>query len=132
MVNALLEGGEEGDARKQFDILSTDAEQQSNYEAVRSRLVAAERAGHASARGHAHRARGRGPDDLQARLDSGRARHRAQGIPRGSGAALEIVRRDRKFGDDIGRRKMLAVFEMAAAHPELVDDFRSRLSTVLY
>jgi putative thioredoxin len=44
MVNALLEGGEEGDARKQFDILSTDAEQQSNYEAVRSRLIAAERA----------------------------------------------------------------------------------------
>jgi len=39
---------------------------------------------------------------------------------------------DRKFGDDIGRRKMLLVFEMAAGEPELVDDFRSKLSGVLY
>jgi len=44
MVNALIEDDETEQARRQFDILSTDAEQQSSFEAVRSRLVAAERA----------------------------------------------------------------------------------------
>ena len=45
---------------------------------------------------------------------------------------LEIVKRDRAFGDDIGRRKMLAVFEMAAGEPDLVSEFRRRLSATLY
>jgi len=132
MVNALLEGGEEGDARKQFDILSTDAEQQSNYEAVRSRLVAAERAATLPPEGTLIARVDAAPDDLQARLDLAELGIARQEFRAALEQLLEIVRRDRKFGDDIGRRKMLAVFEMAAAHPELVDDFRSRLSTVLY
>ena len=45
---------------------------------------------------------------------------------------LEITRRDRIFRDDIGRRRMLAVFDMAAVQPDLVADFRNRLSQVLF
>jgi putative thioredoxin len=45
---------------------------------------------------------------------------------------LEIVQRDRAFDDDLGRRKMLAVFEMAAGEPDLVSEFRRRLSATLY
>ena len=46
--------------------------------------------------------------------------------------ALEIVQRDRSFRDDIGRVKMLEVFEMAAAQPEIVDEYRGRLSRILF
>jgi len=42
------------------------------------------------------------------------------------------VKRDRAFGEDIGRRKMLAVFEMAAAEPDLVSEYRRRLSAALF
>ena len=35
-------------------------------------------------------------------------------------------------GDDVGRRKMLAVFDLAAGQPDLVSDFRRRLSATLY
>jgi putative thioredoxin len=45
---------------------------------------------------------------------------------------LEIARRDRSFRQDIGRRRMLEVFEMAAAMPELVAEYRARLSTVIF
>jgi putative thioredoxin len=45
---------------------------------------------------------------------------------------LEVVKRDRGFRDDAGRRKLLAVFEMAAAEPDLVSEYRHRLSTILY
>ncbi|MCW5592723.1 MAG: tetratricopeptide repeat protein [Burkholderiales bacterium] len=51
---------------------------------------------------------------------------------RALGELLEIVKRDRAFGDDIGRRKMIAVFDMAAGQPDLVSDFRRRLSATLY
>jgi putative thioredoxin len=48
------------------------------------------------------------------------------------GELLEIVRRDRIFRDDIGRKRMLAVFEMASDQPDLVVEFRNRLSQVLF
>ncbi len=45
---------------------------------------------------------------------------------------LEIVKRDRAFRKDGARIKMLAVFEMAAADPELVTEYRSRLASLLF
>ena len=45
---------------------------------------------------------------------------------------LEIVKRDRGFRDDLARVKLLAVFEMAADEPELVTEYRSRLSSLLF
>lgn len=45
---------------------------------------------------------------------------------------LEIVRRDRAFRDDIGRKTMIEVFGKASAQPQLVAEWRRRLSSVLF
>jgi putative thioredoxin len=45
---------------------------------------------------------------------------------------LEIVRRDRGFEDDIGRKTMIEVFDKASAQPQLVAQWRRRLSAVLF
>ncbi len=45
---------------------------------------------------------------------------------------LEIVRRDRAFGDDVGRKTMLQIFDLASAQPELVSAWRRKLSSVLF
>jgi len=45
---------------------------------------------------------------------------------------LEIVRRDRAFQEEIGRKTLIAVFDMASAQPELVSQYRRKLSTVLF
>ncbi len=45
---------------------------------------------------------------------------------------LEIVRRDRGFQEDIGRKKMIEVFEKASAQPQLVSEWRRRLSSALF
>ena len=131
IVNLMLEDGESGEARKQFDILSTDAEQQSGYEAARAGLIAAERAATLPPE-DALISRVAESGDPQSRLDLAELYIARREFRAALEQLLEIVRGDRKFGDDIGRRKMLAVFEMAAAEPDLVDDFRSRLSSVLY
>lgn len=47
-------------------------------------------------------------------------------------ALLEIVQRDRSYEDDIGRKKMLEVFEQAADQPKLVSTYRKRLSSLLF
>jgi putative thioredoxin len=71
------------------------------------------------------------PDDLQARVDLA-SLHLAH---RRFDAALEqllaIVERDRSFGDDIGRKTMISVFDLAADQPQLVSSFRRRLAAAL-
>jgi putative thioredoxin len=44
---------------------------------------------------------------------------------------LEVVQRDRKFGDDAARKKMLAVFGLLGNSGELVDRYRRRLAAAL-
>ncbi len=44
---------------------------------------------------------------------------------------LEIVNRDRAFGDDAGRRRMVEVFDLASSQPQLVSQWRRRLGAAL-
>lgn len=44
---------------------------------------------------------------------------------------IELVRRDRAFGDDIGRRAIIAIFDLLGNQGELVNRYRSVLFSVL-
>ena len=72
------------------------------------------------------------PDDLQARLDLAQHYIGQKAWAPALEQLLEVVRRDRTFGDGAGRKKMIEVFGMAAAQPELVSEWRRRLSSVLF
>lgn len=72
------------------------------------------------------------PDDLPARyglalLWAGRGDHREA-----LEALLEVVRRDRKYREDGGRKAMLRVFEMIGVRSPLADEFRDKLAGLLY
>ncbi len=70
--------------------------------------------------------------DLDARLELARHHVRAHDFEPALEQLLEIIRRDRKFGDDIGRRTMLEVFNLLGAGHELVNDYRRKLAAALY
>ena len=44
---------------------------------------------------------------------------------------LAIVRMDRGFEDDVGRKTMISVFDMLGDHPDVVSRWRRQLSTSL-
>ena len=44
---------------------------------------------------------------------------------------MEIVRRDRVFGDDIGRKTMLQIFNLLGSGSDLVRNYRGELSRIL-
>ena len=132
MVGILLEHSEVDAGRTQFDLLSAKAEQQSNFETVRARLEAAERAAALPPAEQLAQSIADDPSDLQARLDLAELEIARQSFRPALEQLLEIVRRDRAFRDDIGRVKMLSVFDMAAAEPDLVTEYRSKLSSVLF
>ena len=45
---------------------------------------------------------------------------------------LEIVRRDREWKDGEARKQMLAIFNLAGDDPDLVSEYRKKLSAALY
>jgi putative thioredoxin len=81
-------------------------------------------------------------DELQRRIDANRAdlparlalaqRHLAeQRFEPALEQLLEILARDRHFQDDAARRMMLDIFELAAAQPQLVANYRRRLAALI-
>ena len=72
------------------------------------------------------------PRDLAARLDLARHHVRSQAFEPALQQLLEIIRCDRKFGDDAGRRTMLEIFSLLGSDHELVAKYRRLLASALY
>ncbi len=71
------------------------------------------------------------PRDLPARLDLARLLIARQQYEPALEQLLAIVRTDRGFEDDVGRRTMLSVFDMLTDYPDVVSRWRRQLSTAL-
>jgi putative thioredoxin len=101
------------------------------YNALKTELDAADAAAELPPADALYAAVQANPDDLEARFAL--ANRLIAG--REYGAALEhllaIVERDRGFMDDVGRKTMLSVFELAANQPDVVSHWRRRLSAAM-
>ena len=71
-------------------------------------------------------------NDLEARLKLANVLIAANRPAEGMDQLLEIVRRDRKFKDDIGRKTLLDVFNLLGGQNELVSAYRRKLAGLLY
>jgi putative thioredoxin len=71
------------------------------------------------------------PGDLQARADLARLLIAQRQFEQALDQLLEIVTRDRAFGDDYGRKAMLALFDLLPDRPAIVSAYRRRLASAL-
>jgi putative thioredoxin len=69
--------------------------------------------------------------DLDARLQLAHAHAASQNYREALEQLLEIVGRDRAFGEDAGRKTMLKVFELLGNWGDLVSEFRRRLARTI-
>jgi putative thioredoxin len=72
------------------------------------------------------------PTDLSARLELARHQAHMQAYEAAFEQLMEIVRRDRRFGDDAGRKTMIELFNLLGNEHELVGKYRRLLSAALY
>lgn len=70
-------------------------------------------------------------NDLEARLKLANVLIAANRPAEGMDQLLEIVRRDRSFRDDIGRKTLLDVFNLLGSQNELVSAYRRKLAVLL-
>jgi putative thioredoxin len=71
------------------------------------------------------------PDDLDARFALANRLIAGRDYDGALEHLLAIVTRDRAFMDDVGRKTMLSVFDLAASQPDLVSKWRRRLSAAI-
>lgn len=72
------------------------------------------------------------PDDLEARLQLAAHRLFSDDYAAALDELIEIMRRDRAYRHDLGRRALLAVLAMPEIPPTLVSAYRHRLAEVLH
>ena len=132
LIALLLDRAEIDRARMHFSALTGAAKQQSCYATVAARFAAAQVASGLPPIDQLVRRIHLDRNDLGARFELADLLISRRDFRPAMHQLIEIVKRDRTFRNDAARKKLLAVFEMAAGHPELVAEYRSRLSSLLF
>ncbi|MEM5312155.1 thioredoxin [Paraburkholderia sp. JHI869] len=133
LIEMLLADNRADDAQKEVELLSPKTTQgiDARFNAIKTRLDALDAAADLPPTDALEAQVAANPGDLEARFDLANAliaRHKyADALEN----LLEIVKRDRAFRDDVGRKTMLSVFDLAAHQPQLVSEWRRKLSATL-
>lgn len=130
-IGFLLDQNAVDEAEAEFGKLSPRAPQADGYAALQTRLEALKNVGDLPDATELIARVQASPADVAARLDLANVLIARREYEPALEQLLEIVRRDRGFEDDIGRKTMLSVFDLLADRPEVVSRWRRQLSTAL-
>lgn len=128
----LADLGRHEEAKPFLDRLAPVTQMDERVAALRARLDFADAAAHGLDAQALERRLGQAPDDLEARLQLANLYAAQQDYARALDHLLEIVRRDRAFRDDVGRRTMLQIFGVLGNQDERVSEYRRRLASAMY
>ena len=131
LISALMENGLADEAREALDRLPPNLTESDEARKARSQLAFAAVLAGAPAEPELRAEIARDPGALRARHQLG-TRLLLSGDDEGALAEfLEIMRRDRRFEDDLGRKALIAAFDLVQ-DPELVSRTRRQMASILF
>lgn len=134
LIECLLDDERTDDARREAELLSPKVTQgiDARYNTLKTRLDALDATAELPPTDALEARVATNAGDLDARFDLASALIARRDYEGALAQLLEIVKRDRSFRDDIGRKTMLSVFDLASHRPELVAEWRRKLSAALH
>lgn len=130
-AQVLLEADDAAAAKAQLELLSAVAKQDAQVQAFAAQVEAVLQDSALPPAPELEARIATNPADLEARLELAQHAIAHKAWEPALEQLIEIVGRDRAFGEDIGRKTMLQVFELAASQPQLVAAWRRKLSSLL-
>ena len=131
LIDVLLDAGDLAEAQRLLDEIAEGAKDRSRLDSLAARLMLAKGTSDGGDESLLRERVQRDPGDLDARLSLANQLAARQDYRGALEELLEIVRRDRAFRDDVGRKTMLQVFSLLGPDSDLVRDYRSRLSAAI-
>ncbi|MHB1950461.1 MAG: thioredoxin [Acidiferrobacteraceae bacterium] len=131
LVRLLLDQGEIEEAESVLRALRGDDARRGEIPMLMARLELMKLLQGAPAATELERRVGTNPDDLAARLHLGARYALAGRYEDGLDQLIEVIRRDRSFREDAGRKAILSVFNLLGGKGELVKRYRALLSALL-
>lgn len=132
MIRCLVATGDLKEARQAVDRLPAELVGNGEVAAAVSALELAEQAGGAGDVGVFRDRLEANPDDHQARLDMAMALYAAGRAEAAVEELLELIRRDRAWNEEAGRKQLVKLFDaLGPTHP-LTSAGRRRLSSILF
>lgn len=131
LVDVLLDAGDLDEAQRLLGEIADSAKDRSRIDALSARIALAQGAPAGADESALNTRLAADPADHEARLGLANLLAARQDYRGALEHLLEIVRRDRAFGDDIGRKTMLQVFSLLGADSELVRTYRGELSRAI-
>lgn len=129
-VEALLALNRVDEARAEFAVLNTVHIDDNRVSVLKARLAFAGQPSEDPVQLEARIAAN--PKDLDARLRLARHYVQKQAYEPALEHLMEIVRTERKFGDDAGRKTMIEVFNLLGGQGDVVSKYRRLLASALY
>ena len=133
LANCLLKEGRIDEARAALDAVPANKESDPDITAARSAIDLA--ASTAGLNGDTAELRSKveaNPADHQARLDLALALYAETDTAGAVEELLEIIRRDREWNDEAGRKQLIKTFEALGPAEPLVTESRRKLSSILF
>ncbi len=127
----MLDLGETEEAKRLLAALQPATAQEQRVQALLARLEFADKAKALPDEATLTQRIAANADDLDARMQLAHLYVAQQRYEPALEQLLEVVRRDRKFQDDAGRKTMLAVFNLLGGSGELVSKYRRLLASAL-
>jgi putative thioredoxin len=132
LARAVLAQGDTSEAERLFKQLPPAAQVEDDAQALSHEIQHARVLVNAPDRDTLKKIVDERPGDLEARHQLGLRNVQEGRYDEALEQFLEIMTRDRKFGDDLGRRSMLEVFQILGPTDERVARYRPRMAAALY
>jgi putative thioredoxin len=131
LIDVLLDAGDLAEAQRLLAEVAEQGKDRARIDSLAARLALAEGATGDTDEGALRARLVADAGDLAARLALAKLLAARRDYRSALEELLEIVRRDRAFEDDVGRRTMLQIFNLLGSDNDLVREYRGKLSAAI-